>query len=150
MRLTDVAFPLAALPRLVTLGEQLVTLGGALNRRADDLLALGSRTEKTLATLDEVGRQNAELGAQMLVTARASVEANREANLAIAALTERTDRLLAATDELQAELPALREGMASLEELRLSTKPLGDAAPALQTAAERVERVASRIPGMRD
>jgi hypothetical protein len=112
-------------------------------------VALGTRTERTLADLDAVGRENAELGAQMLETARASVEANREANLAIAALSERTDRLLQEIDELQGELPALREGLAALEDLRRSTQPLGEAAPAVQQAAERVDRVASRIPGLR-
>ena len=123
------AFPLAALPRLVTLGERLVAIGEALDRRAEELLAVGDRTERTLNELDEVGRENAELGAQMLATARASVEANREANLAIAALNERVDRLL---------------------ELAGDVERLGEAAPAMQAAAERVDKVASRIPGLRD
>jgi hypothetical protein len=65
----------------------------------------------------------------MLETARASVAANHEANVAIAALTERVDRLLELTSDVEA---------------------LGEAAPAMRSAAERVDRVASRIPGMRD
>jgi hypothetical protein len=65
----------------------------------------------------------------MLETARASVEANREANIAIAELAERVDRLLELTGDVEA---------------------LSEAAPAVRSAAERVDRVASRIPGMRD
>jgi BMFP domain-containing protein YqiC len=117
------------LPRLAALGERLVAIGEALDRRAEELLAVGDRTERTLNDLDDVGRENARLGAQMLVTARESVEANREANVAIAALSERVDRLLELTGDVER---------------------LGEAAPALQSAAERVDRVASRIPGLRD
>jgi hypothetical protein len=122
--------------RLIAVGEALV--------------ALGTRTETTLASLDETGRENAELGAEMLVVARQSVEVNRAANVAISALMERSDRLLVHAEALEAELPALREALAALEELRRTAGPLGDAAPAVRAAAERVDRVASRIPGMRD
>lgn len=135
---------------MLALGERLAAIGEALEQRAVELLALGQRTEKTLGSLDDTGRENAVLGAQMLEVARESVAANREANGAIAALTERSDRLLEAAAELQAELPALREGLAALDELKRSTAPLGHAAPAIQSAAERVDRVARRIPGMRD
>jgi hypothetical protein len=144
LRLAEIAtFPLSQLVLLTQVGQ-------ALSRQADDLLALGRRTEATLASLDEVGRENAALGAEMLEVARASVRANREANVAIAALTERTDRVLEHVAALESELPALRAGLAALDDLRTQAEPLGEAAPALQSAAERVERVASRIPGMRD
>jgi prefoldin subunit 5 len=137
LRLTDLAvLPLSQMSRLIAVGEALV--------------ALGTRAETTLASLDETGRQNAELGEAMLVVARQSVEVNREANAAITALTERSDRLLAHAESLEAELPALRDGLTALDELRRTAGPLGDAAPAMQAAAERVDRVASRIPGMRD
>jgi hypothetical protein len=113
MRIADLAvFPLAPLLRLIAVGE-------ALNRQAAELLQLGERTEGTLAGLDRSGRENVALATEMLEVGRASVEANREANIAIANLTERTDRLLTAMETIQ-------------------------------PAAERVDRVASRIPGMRD
>jgi hypothetical protein len=128
---------------------RLIEVGQTLSRQGEQLIALGRRVESTLAQLDESGRQNAELGAEMLDVARASVRANREANVAIAELTERTERVLEHAATFEAELPALREALASLDDLRAQAAPLGDAAPALQSAAERVERVASRIPGMR-
>jgi hypothetical protein len=144
VRLTDIAvLPLSPLMRLIEVGQ-------VLSRQGEELIALGRRVEVTLARLDDSGRENATLGSEMLNVARASVQANREANVAIAKLTERTERVLEHAAVFEAELPALREALASLDDLRAQAQPLGDAAPALQSAAERVERVASRIPGMRD
>jgi hypothetical protein len=144
VRLTDVALlPLAPLMRLIAVGE-------TLSRQGEQLIALGRGVETTLARLDESGRENAALGNEMLDVARASVRANREANVAIGELTERTERVLEHAAVFEAELPALRDALASLDDLRKQTQPLGDAAPALQSAAERVDRVASRIPGIRN
>jgi ABC-type transporter Mla subunit MlaD len=66
-------------------------------------------------------------------------------------LTKRTNALLAAVDagatellrvlaELQRDMPALTD----------SAETISDAAPPVQAAAERMERLASRIPGIRD
>jgi hypothetical protein len=114
----------------------------ALLDRADQLLALGRELQSVghtananAARLIEVGNANVDVGGDMLELARANVDGNRETNVALRELDARLGELLSFTVSLEKELPALRV--------------LSEAAPPMQAAAERVERVAGRIPGIR-
>jgi methyl-accepting chemotaxis protein len=51
-------------------------------------------------------------------------------------------RLLELADEIEGDLPQMREAAAAVSDLRDSAEPVA-------AAAERAERVAQRIPGLR-
>jgi septal ring factor EnvC (AmiA/AmiB activator) len=129
----------ADLATLAAFARRFETLAPQLLERADQILAVGRDLHELGAVADAnvrdligVGERNVRVGADMADLARMNIEGNRDTNEAMRALDVRMAELLRFAAMLEQELPALTQ-----------------AAPPMQAAAERVERIASRIPGVR-
>jgi len=128
--------------------EDGTSLAESLVGRADTLLAVMHRGTTLAGRLAQVGEDNVELGRRIALAGEASVEMNRETNETLRELDTRVIEALALFDRLEDQLPVLEQGIASLEELQGTASQLGEAAPTLQSAAGRMERIADRIPGL--
>jgi septal ring factor EnvC (AmiA/AmiB activator) len=115
-----------------TLAPQLLERADAILATGEDLRDLGTAADANVRDLIGVGERNARVGAEMADLARANIDGSRETNEAMRGLDTRMAELLRFAAMLEQELPALTE-----------------AAPPMQAAAERVERIAARIPGIR-
>jgi methyl-accepting chemotaxis protein len=146
---SDVASLAAFARRFEPWQDEILLRADRILAAADDLQELGADARRDMARLIEVGEKNADTGDEMVELARANVEGNRETNRTMGSLDDRMAELIRFTAALEKELPGLVASLATIESLDESASALSDAAPPVQAAAERVERIAGRIPGMR-
>jgi hypothetical protein len=92
----------------------------------------GQRGIERVERLIEVGDENVRVGREMIDLAQQNIASSAETNESLRGLDARIEEMLRVAAVLEHELPALTE-----------------AAPPVQAAAERAERIAARIPGVR-
>jgi hypothetical protein len=116
--------------------------------RAEALEAVGAYAAERGEELMAIGRENAAIGHRMVAIGEATLEQNAHTTKALQALDERLGEVLAFTAILEHDLPAFRAGLETMQGLSESAGALSDVAPPIQAAAERMESIAGRIPGV--
>jgi chromosome segregation ATPase len=146
---------LDSLERLAEVAERFEAPGGPAERM-DDLRDVGRDIAGRRDALMDQGERLDERGAELLALGERVLAFGERIDARFAALDRHMEaldahfqrfdahlrRLLELADEIEGDLPQMREAAAAVSDLRDSAEPVA-------AAAERAERVAQRIPGLR-
>lgn len=121
----------------------------SFTRDVGTIARVAREAEPVIREVEPIVRDNSTTAREALDVARENNALTRQANATIATLDLHATELLRRVGTIELELPAIRRGLAHVEDLADSAETLSVAAPPVQAAAERVERLAQRIPGAR-